>query len=129
MATNLWAKVSTLSFKAKATLLSVGLGITPIAIIGTLSYVQVYTAAKQQTIKTQKVKAATVADKLNRFIFERNGDVQILSSLPVLASAKISAVASVEDRTRLLNQFISSYVIYDSIAAFNLQGEDRKSVV
>jgi hypothetical protein len=123
MSTQLWEKVSTLSFKTKSILLAIILGIVPISAIGTLNYLQVQHASQQKTIDTQKQRAASIADKLNRFIFERNGDISILSSLPIFVNPKVTAITSVADKTRLLDRFVSAYQVYDSIATFDLKGE------
>jgi Methyl-accepting chemotaxis protein (MCP) signalling domain/Cache domain len=122
MATKLWTKVSTLSFKSKAILLAIALGVTPIAAIGILNYAQVQSAGQQRTIETQKLRAGSIADKLNRFVFERNGDVATLSSLPVFTDAKLAAIASLQSKVSLLDRFITSYQVYDSIAIFDLKG-------
>jgi Methyl-accepting chemotaxis protein (MCP) signalling domain/Cache domain len=122
MSTNLWTKVSTLSFKAKATLLAIALGIGPIAAVGSISYVQIQNTLQQQTTKAQKTRAEAIADKLNRFVFERNGDVQVLATLPLLANPKVSALLSTADKSLVLDGFVKSYGVYDSIAAFDLQG-------
>jgi methyl-accepting chemotaxis protein len=122
MSTNLWTKVSTLSFKTKATLLAISLGIAPIAAVGSITYVQIQNTLQQQTTKAQKNRAVAIADKLNRFIFERNGDIQVLASLPFLANPKVAAVTPIGEKSLVLDGFIKSYGAYDSIAAFDLQG-------
>ncbi len=122
MSTNLWTKVNTLSFKTKATLIAIALGVTPIAAIGTLNYFQISNSSQQKTIESQRTRAEAIADKLNRFVFERNGDVSVLASLPVFTNPKIAAITSAEDRGKLLDKFVSIYEVYDSIAAFDLKG-------
>jgi Methyl-accepting chemotaxis protein (MCP) signalling domain/Cache domain len=122
MSTKLWTKVSTLSFKTKAILLAIALGITPIAAIGTLDYFQIRSATQQKTSVDQKERAALIADKLNRFVFERNGDVSVLASLPIFANAKVGAIVSPADKSKLLDKFAATYQVYDSIAAFDIKG-------
>ena len=122
MSTNLWTKVNTYSFKTKATLLAIAVGIAPIVAVGTLNYVQVRNTSQKQTIETQKIRAAAVADKLNRFMFERNGDVLVLSALPTFADPKVAAITSAASKSQLLDRFVTSYQIYDSIAVFDLKG-------
>jgi methyl-accepting chemotaxis protein PixJ len=118
-ATSTWGK---LSLKTKVTLLAIALGLAPIAAIGTLSYLQIDNALREQTVQTQKARAAAIADKLNRFVFERNGDVEILATQPIFADSKLSAITTLESKNKLLDQYISSYLVYDSIAAFDLKG-------
>ena len=116
-------KWNKLSFKTKATLIAIALGLAPIAVIGSLSYLQISNTLEQQTVKSQTERAVAVADKLNRFVFERNGDVEVLATLPTFADAKFATVDTVETRTKLLNQFVTSYQVYDSIAIFDLKGD------
>jgi hypothetical protein len=122
MSTNLWTKVSTLSFKAKATLIATALGIAPIAAVGSITYVQIQHTLQQQTTKAQKTRAEAIADKLNRFVFERNGDVEVLATLPFFTNPKIAAATPVVDKSIVLDGYVKSYGVYDSIAAFDLQG-------
>jgi methyl-accepting chemotaxis protein len=122
MSTNLWTNISNPSFKNKTTAIAIAVGVIPILAIGTINYLEVRHTSEQQEITNQKARAQTVADKLNRFTFERYGDVKILSSLPVFADTKVAAIASNATKTKLLNQFVSSYQVYDSIAVFDLNG-------
>ena len=119
---NSTAKWRNLSLKTKVTLLATILGLAPIAAIGTLSYLQIDTALRQQTAHDQKVRATQIADKFNRFIFERNGDVETLAAQPIFADTKLAAVTPNADKSKLLDQYITSYQIYDSIAFFDLKG-------
>lgn len=122
MSTNLWTKVNTLSFKTKSTLVAIAVGVLPIVAIGTLNYFQVRNASFQQTNKVQKARVESIADKLNLFMFERNGDVTILSSLPVFTNAKVAAITATADKNQLLDRFASIYGVYDSIAVFDIKG-------
>jgi methyl-accepting chemotaxis protein PixJ len=117
--TSKWNK---LSLKTKGTLLATLLGLAPVAAIGALSYIQINNSLREQTAVSQKTRATAIADKFNRFIFERNGDVEVLASQPVFTDAKLSAATPANDKTTLLDQYITSYQIYDSIAFFDLKG-------
>jgi hypothetical protein len=122
MSTNLWTKVNALSFKTKSILLAIALGIIPIATIGTIGYIEISNASQQQAAKNQKARVEIIADKLNRFVFERNGDVSVISSLPIFATAKVAAITSVADKNNLLDRFVTTYLVYDSIAVFDIKG-------
>jgi methyl-accepting chemotaxis protein PixJ len=116
------AKWSKLSLKTKVTMLAALLGIAPIAIIGTLSYSQINNALSTQIAQSQQARAQAVADKFNRFVFERNGDVEALASQPIFADAKLFAITSTESKAKLLDRYVDIYQVYDSIAAFDLKG-------
>jgi methyl-accepting chemotaxis protein len=122
MSTNLWTKVNTLSFKTKTILVAIAIGVIPIVAIGTLEYFQISNSSQQRMIETQKERAETIADTLNRFVFERNGDVSVLASLPVFTNPKVAAITSAAEKAALLDRFVSVYEVYDSIAVFDLQG-------
>lgn len=123
MSTNLWTKVNDLSFKTKSILLAIALGTIPVVVSGTIDYLQVRIASQQQAVKTQKARAVTIADKLNRFVFERNGDVSVISALPIFATAKVAAITSLADKNTLLDRFVATYQVYDSIAVFDVKGD------
>ncbi len=111
-----------LSLKTKVTLLATMLGLLPLAAIGTLSYFQINNALREQTAQTQKSRAEAIADKFNRFIFERNGDVETLAAQPIFADTKLAATTSLASKIALLDQYVASYQVYDSIAVLDLQG-------
>jgi methyl-accepting chemotaxis protein PixJ len=111
-----------LSLKTKVTLLTTILGLTPIAVIGSLSYVQINNSLRADIANSQKVRAEQIADKFNRFIFERNGDIEVLAAQPMFTDTKISAIIPKSDKVNSLNQYITSYQIYDSIAFFDIKG-------
>ncbi len=116
------SKWNKLSFKTKATLLAISLGLIPLAVVGALSYLQISNTLQQQVAKAQTDRAEAIADKLDRFIFERNGDVEVLASLAVFTNPKLAATTPAADKAVLLNQYIKSYQVYDSIAAFDIKG-------
>ena len=116
------SKWNQLSLKTKVALLATILGLGPIAAIGTLSYFQIDSALRAQTTQDQKNRAEQIADKFNRFMFERNGDVETLAAQPVFTDAKLAATTSLESKVKLFDQYINSYQVYDSIAAFDLKG-------
>jgi methyl-accepting chemotaxis protein PixJ len=116
------SKWSKLSLKTKGTLFATLLGFVPLVAIGTLSYFQINNSLKAQISATQKNRAEAVADKLNRFVFERNGDVEILAVQPIFADLKLAAITSTESKAKLLDQYVASYQVYDSIAAFDIKG-------
>ena len=116
------SKWDKLSLKTKGTLVATVLGLTPLLAIGLLSYIQINNSLKEQTTQTQKERAAAIADKLNRFVFERNGDIEIVASLPIFTNSRVAAISSAADKAKLLDQFVTSYQTYDSIAAFDLKG-------
>jgi methyl-accepting chemotaxis protein PixJ len=111
-----------LSLRAKATALAIAIGILPVFVVGAISYSFANKTITDQVLTEQKAKPATIADKINRFMFERYGDIQIIAKLPVLSNPKVRAISTAEEKNQALEEFVTTYGVYDSIAAFDLNG-------
>ena len=110
------------SLRTKATAIALAIGTLPVLGIGAISYYFADKAVKEQIITTQQASAIGLSDKLNRFMLDRYGDVQVLARLPVLTNAKIKETISVEEKQAVLTQFVDAYNIYESIAVLDLDG-------
>jgi methyl-accepting chemotaxis protein PixJ len=110
------------SLKTKATIFAALMAIVPASLVGILSVWQTNNFTDQQVRTGQKERAAAIADKMNRFIFERYGDAEIVAALPILTNAKVAAAMTKEEKMQLLDKYRDTYLVYDSIAAFDLQG-------
>jgi methyl-accepting chemotaxis protein PixJ len=119
---NILQGFSKLGLKSKATILAIAIGTIPVVVIGTIAYFAASPPIRQQVANTQKAQAQEISDKLNRFLFERYGDIQILSNLPILRNSKVRAITTPKEKQSILDGFISTYKAYDSIAVFDLAG-------
>ena len=115
-------KLKGLSLKTKATFLAITIGVLPVAAIGSVAYFVANQSITQQIEAGQKARAEGLDDKMTRFIFERYGDVQAVSNLPILRNPKVRAVVTLQERQAVLTRYASIYGAYDSIAAFDLNG-------
>jgi methyl-accepting chemotaxis protein PixJ len=115
-------KLKGFSLKTKATLLAITIGVLPVAAIGGVAYFVANQSITQQIEETQKTLAEDIDDNLNRFMFERYGDIQILANLPILRNPKVQAVVTLQEKQALLTRYATIYGAYDSIAAFDLNG-------
>jgi methyl-accepting chemotaxis protein PixJ len=116
------ANKSFMSIKTKAAIFAVLMGVVPVALLGGLSVVQISSFTAKQVKNSQQERANGIADKMNRFLFERYGDVQVLASQPLFADPKISKVVTKEEKVKLLDSYITNYQVYDSIALFDTKG-------
>ncbi|WP_017319182.1 methyl-accepting chemotaxis protein [Mastigocladopsis repens] len=112
-----------LSLSTKATLLAIAIGTLPVVAIGTLAYLVASNSLTNKVSQIQQVEVKGLADKVNRFIIERNNDIQLISSLPILTNSKIGDVLSQKEKQALLDKFVDTYKVYDSIAVLNLNGD------
>jgi methyl-accepting chemotaxis protein PixJ len=110
------------SLKTKAAIFATLMAIVPASLVGALSVWQTNNFTNQQVKTGQQERATAIADKMNRFIFERYGDAEIIAALPIFTDAKVAAVMTKEQKMQLLDKYRDTYLVYDSIAAFDLQG-------
>jgi methyl-accepting chemotaxis protein PixJ len=111
-----------LNLRTKATLLALTIGTLPVIATGTLAYFVTSPGVKQQAIAQQELGANRAAELASRFIFERYGDIQILSNLPILANRKGTANVTKAQKQAILDKYIKVYGVYDSIGVFDLDG-------
>ncbi|PSB21281.1 HAMP domain-containing protein [Phormidesmis priestleyi ULC007] len=110
------------SLRTKATAIALAIGTLPVLGIGAISYYFADKAVKEQIVTMQQSSAVGLSDKLNRFMLDRYGDVQVLARLPVLNNAKLKEVISVEEKQAVLTQVVDTYNIYESVAVMDLDG-------
>jgi twitching motility protein PilJ len=110
------------SLRTKAVLLSVALSTVPVLVIGGLAYYSTRQSIEQQVFAAKEASARELADKTNRFIFERYADIQVLANLAIFTTTRVSQVLSLQEKQLLLDQYMTAYRVYDSIAIFDLKG-------
>lgn len=116
---NFWDKIN---LRTRTTLILVG--------VSTLSTIAVsmiaYSFARQSMIKeittAEQKTASEVANKVAFYMRERFGDIQIMSNLTILTNSQLRANTTAKDKQAALDSFIKAYVIYDSVAVADLQG-------
>jgi methyl-accepting chemotaxis protein PixJ len=116
---NWWQK---LNLQTKATLAAITLGTLPVLAVGTFAYIEADREVSQEIKIFEQAQTAAMSSKLSRFMLERYGDIQVLSSLPILKNAKVKAIVPDDEKRRILDNLIRVYGVYDSIVAFDLEG-------
>lgn len=111
-----------LSLKAKAIILSSAFGILPVLASGSIAYYFVHKNISESKVAEQELSATNLSDKINRFLFERYADIQAVANLPAFNNAQVSAVMTSVEKNKLIDKYIELYLVYDSIAVFDLQG-------
>jgi methyl-accepting chemotaxis protein PixJ len=110
------------NLKTKATLVAMGLGIVPVIATGTLAYFTTSPVVKQEATSKQEERVSKAAENTSRFMFERYGDIQIVSNLPIFANHKGTANVTEAQKQSILDKYIKLYGVYDSMAEFDLNG-------
>ncbi len=116
------AKFQRLSLRTKATILAIAISTLPILGLGTLSYLIASKSIESKISQVQQAEADGLADKVNRFMIERYSDIQVLSNLPILINRRVRENTSPQEKQALLDKFIDSYKVYDSIVVVDWNG-------
>lgn len=111
-----------MSLRTKATLLAIALATIPVLGCGAIAYYLTDRNTLRSEIKFQESSATTLNDKVNRFLFERYGDIQIIANLPTLTNSKLVAGMTLQAQESVLNKFVQIYGVYDSVAVADLNG-------
>jgi methyl-accepting chemotaxis protein PixJ len=110
------------SLRTKATAIAIALGTLPVMLIGGTAYIAADRAFTQKIETLQLHQSEEISDKLNRFVFERYGDIQVLANLPFLTNGKIRNSLTLTEKKEVLSQYATTYQVYDNIAVFDLKG-------
>jgi methyl-accepting chemotaxis protein PixJ len=113
---------SGLSLRIKATAVAIALGVIPTMTVGYVGQNLAHQGFSDEVQTTQIERSSEAVDKLTRFVFERYGDIQVLANFPIFRESKLSTLVSSQDKSQVLTNFAKTYVIYDSIAVFDLNG-------
>jgi methyl-accepting chemotaxis protein PixJ len=118
---------STLNLRAKATALAIAMGTIPVLTIGSIAYLVANNSITQETNTVQKNRSVALADKLSGFMFERYGDIQVISQQPIFTSAKVRNAVSQSEKQAQLDKYAEAYGFYENIIYADLQGNPQVS--
>ncbi|MBD2151590.1 HAMP domain-containing protein [Pseudanabaena sp. FACHB-1277] len=111
-----------LSLRSKSTILAIMIGSLPVLLTGIAGYLIADNTVSEKVKTTHTQATQSTADKINRFMFERYGDAQVLANLPIFTDPKARKIYSLAERSEILTKYAENYGVYDSIAVFDLQG-------
>jgi methyl-accepting chemotaxis protein PixJ len=111
-----------LTLRSKAILAAISIGTLSATLVGGTAYWVAENTIGKQVVESRTATSSSMADKINRFMFERYGDVQVLSNLPILNNSRVRSEMPLPEQGKILTNYARTYQVYDSIAAFDLQG-------
>jgi len=114
-----WQK---LGLRTKATIISVVAATIPLTVVSMSVYFSVGKILTENTKESQLVRAVRMADKVERFIFERYADIQAIAELPILSNPKVRNIISQQEKKEVLESYIRINQVYDGIALYSLDG-------
>lgn len=115
-----WAK---LSLRWKLTGLAIALSTIPVISLGGVAYYVAGQTIEEQISELEEARVLDMADKASLFMYERYGDMQIISKSGILNNPTIRDATTREEKDAVLAGYLKSYPFFNSIAAFDLNGD------
>jgi methyl-accepting chemotaxis protein len=116
---NSWGKIN---LRTRTTLILVGISTLSTVTVSAVSYGFARQSMIKEITTAEQKTASEVANKVAFYMRERFGDIQIMSNLTILTNSQLRASTDLKDKQAALDSFIKAYVIYDSVAVADLQG-------
>lgn len=116
---SLIARFKGLSLGAKTTILAIAIATFPVLAIGTGAYVVASQSVSNKISELQQAETKGFADEINRFMFERNMNIKLLANLPIISNSGASSA----QKKAVLDNYVKTYKLYDSIGIFNSKGD------
>jgi methyl-accepting chemotaxis protein PixJ len=110
------------SLRFKTTVLAIAIGTIPTLTVGLVAYYFAVDSLTQETSTLNKALVADLQDRVNVFIGDRLGDIQVMANLDIFTNPRLSQQATKQEQSAALEQIQDAYKIYDSIAVFDIQG-------
>ncbi len=111
------------SLQIKATLLAIAMSTLPVIGVATTAYFGVNHISRQEIEKSEQRLATEVQSHLNQYMWERFGDIKIMSNQDIFTDPERRNKTTTEEKAQVLEQFKEAYPIYESIAIFDLKGD------
>jgi twitching motility protein PilJ len=109
--------------RLKVPLAAIVLGVMPLAVLGTVADNLAANALIKETTKYEEALTQEMVDKLNRYMKERYGDIQVLARSAAFANPKISAQITQAEKNAILDAYVKDYGVFDSIAFLDTNGD------
>jgi methyl-accepting chemotaxis protein PixJ len=111
-----------LGLQTKTTLVSVVAITIPLFALGGFTYVYVGQNISNATKTAKAIRAEGMANRTAIFMRARYGDIKTIADLPIFTNPKVQAVVTPVDQKAILENYLKSNNIYDSIAFYRLDG-------
>ena len=115
-----WSK---LSIKAKTSFILIGVALTSSIGISVVAYTLADKTITKDVNTLQLAHSQTLTKEIALFMRDRRSDIQALSNLGVLADPQLRATSTLQQKRRILNEYLDAYGVYNSIAVYDAEGE------
>jgi hypothetical protein len=110
------------SLRTKAITFAIALGTVPVLGIGVMFYQFTTNNITKYEVQSQEIYADNLTDNVNRFLLDRYADIQAIANLTILTNPQKTAGISLQEKQKVLNKYLSTYKVYDSIAVLDMNG-------
>ena len=114
-----WGK---LSLRWKVTGLAIALGTIPAIGLGVTTYFIADKSLRAEIINEVETEANELTDKISLLMYERYGDINIISKAGILHNPTIREATTRQQKDAILTGYLEDYPFFNSIAAFDLEG-------
>lgn len=117
---NQWWGDRRLRFKVMT--LAVTLATLPVMGVGGAAYYFANQTFTQRVIDESEEYSLSVQNKVNIFLRQRLGDIQVMSQLSIFTDPAQRAESNTQQKQDVLDRYVAAYGTYDSIAVTDLRG-------
>ena len=116
-------KLLSLNLKQQTMLMAVMASTLPVLAIGAVTHQVANRVLIQQNEDAQRARADDLQRTVYLFMEEREHDIRILANLSIFTRADLREQVSSQEKGEILDQMMTQYEIYDSIAVFDIKGD------
>ncbi|GBO53195.1 methyl-accepting chemotaxis protein [Pseudanabaena sp. lw0831] len=111
-----------LGLRTKTAVISVAAITIPLLALGGFTYYYVGQNIAESTKQKDIEVSSELAQRLAYFMRDRYGDIQTIAQLSFLTNTKVREALPITEQKAILDTYIKSYLVYDSIAVYRLDG-------
>lgn len=111
-----------LGLRTKTAVISAVAITIPLLTLGGFTYYYVGQSIAESTQQKEVENAKSLASRAAYFMRDRYADIQVLAQLSFLTNAKVRETLPIAEQKSILDTYIKSYLVYDSIAVYRLDG-------
>ena len=114
--------LSKISIKAKTSLILIGVALIAGIGISTIAYVLAGKTIVRQINRAEQADLKTITKEVASFMQDRMGDLKIISTMELIANPDLRASSNALQKKSSLNNYVRTYGFYNSLSAFDLEG-------
>ncbi|GAX37051.1 methyl-accepting chemotaxis protein [Nodularia sp. NIES-3585] len=115
--------IQRLSLGTKAAILAIALTSLPTFGMGAIAYSLARQSIRKQVNQSHAATATRLTEQINRFMWRRYQDIQIISNSPFFTNTRVSTNTTISEKQVFLNNFVKTQKAFNSVAIFDPVGK------